>query len=682
MHIFFVTSKLKFHNVGGSCEEYDLIIKGLQAKGNKVTAVSVFSQYNDITDPLDYDYIEEKNIKRDQIGIQNAIYKILKKYEGQADAYHVDGHFFLYGAGLYRRLGGVTPVFAYFNREQISWPENVSALFYKETKKKSLLKRIKKNIRYYLEKTIGTWIASGIDYAWFTNPFLQQEYAKFGFRKGKPFKLIGDPIEYDKSLRKYNIGEDFYQSHIVKGGRVKLFFSSRMIAGKGFDLLLTAFSKIKNKDNFKLILGGTGPEENLVRQMIKDLKLEQYVTLPGWMTKEELHRQLMEADIFVQARWRQDMSSMSLTEAMIFGLPSIVPSGGGIAWVGGESSLTFDPDDPDDLARKIEQLGSNPELRSLKSKNVYKRMHENTADYKKSIPIIEKIIKEVVGIEKKKSLSLQRKIIRKCITLKNINWPWFFRYINKHIWQHYYFIKSKLTDIKYWEMDTEGQKIKLSFNERYHHQQAKSMAEGLDEPILFSIWKACASKVPCGNIIFDIGGYNGAYGITAAKANPNSKVIIVEPDQTNIEHIKKNIEINNINNIKVIEGVLSSDTIEKSFKIHQGGTGGHITSEKNGIKVKSYTIENLVEQENNAPISLMKFDIHGAEKESLISAKNIIKKTNNLAIILEFYPNIHEDTQFWSFLKEVECNWIYLYSRNDDKSKYYFVYKGPQNINN
>ena len=89
------------------------------------------------------------------------------------------------------------------------------------------------------------------------------------------------------------------------------------------------------------------------------------------------------------------MTSLSLTEAMAFGLPSIVPGGGGLEFVAGKSALCFKLDDPDDLAEKIEKLGSDYGLRAELSRQCFIRLHEENMDYKKTIPHLYQILKKL-----------------------------------------------------------------------------------------------------------------------------------------------------------------------------------------------------------------------------------------------------------------------------------------------
>ena len=72
---------------------------------------------------------------------------------------------------------------------------------------------------------------------------------------------------------------------------------------------------------------------------------------------------------------------MSLLTALIFGIPSIVPEGGGLAWMSGKSGELFIDNDPADLAKAIERLGQDTALRTKLSHAASERLMEKTFDH-------------------------------------------------------------------------------------------------------------------------------------------------------------------------------------------------------------------------------------------------------------------------------------------------------------
>jgi glycosyltransferase involved in cell wall biosynthesis len=395
MKIYFITSKLNFVHAGGSVEEFDLMIRTLRELVNDVTAVTVFSHANDIPAELPYRVIKEQITSRGLIGIQKQAYRILKKYERDADVFHIDGHLLLYAAGCYRRLGGRVPVHAFFNRELMCWPDDESTLFRQYKKHVPLFVRMKKKIRWCVERYAGMPIANGIDAASFISPQYRDMYERFGFRRGGI--VTGDPVDFDKIMREGRADEAPYAERATHDGPITLFYSSRMAPGKGFDMLLEGFSRVRSKEQFRLILGGSGPEEPFVRRRIGELNLEPYVTLTGWMSKDELFAQYRRADIFIQADWRLEGTSISLLYAMAFGVPSIIYGGGGLEWVAKDCAICFRYRDPDDLARSIERLGGDAEARQRLSANCRRRIREDELNYRVQIGRMYEEMKRISG---------------------------------------------------------------------------------------------------------------------------------------------------------------------------------------------------------------------------------------------------------------------------------------------
>jgi glycosyltransferase involved in cell wall biosynthesis len=383
MKIYFITSKLNFFKSGGSIEEFDLMMRTLVADGHQVVCVTTFAEDNDIQTELPYTVVVEDIPWRSVHNLQRGVYRIMKKYEHDADFFHVDGHLFLYGAGCYRRMGGKVPVSAFFNRELGFFPADRSTLL--AAKQVSLTRKIKKILRDALERTIGMYLARAIDLRSFISPMYQAMYERSGlYDNGRHF-VMGDPIDFPLLMSKNQITEQSYVSRTDHEGPVQLFFSSRMAPGKGFDLILAGFARVKDKERYRLILGGTGPEEAAIHKMAEELDIMRYITFPGWMTRDDLYAAYKKADVFIQIGWRPEGTSISLLYAMAFGLPSIVPKESGLAWQAGGSALHITNGDHDSVARAIEQLGTDAALRKKLSGECFVRLADEQMDHKKVI---------------------------------------------------------------------------------------------------------------------------------------------------------------------------------------------------------------------------------------------------------------------------------------------------------
>lgn len=401
MHICFITSKLKNESTAsGSVIELEYMIKELTRFGNAVSAVTVFSRGNDLTKPPPYALFEEHCTSPHLFPIQWKVYSILKKYEAKADIFHVDAQY-MYGAGLYRMLGGKRPVFAYLIRPPLIKEKYVSYFFKQRfhlpDELGSVLQRLKYLLRFFIERFLLTPIlASRVDYVSCLNPLLLKEHYDFGLRPAARGLIIGDTYPMDEVMRRAGIREESYRERAGRNEKVMLYYSGRMAPGKGYDLLLEAFARIKDKDRFKLILGGTGPEERMVRETVRALGLESFVELTGWVSRDRMFEYLAQSDIYVFSRWGTTLSALSLMEAMVFGVPLIVPRGTGLAWTAGGSALTFEPENPDDLARVIERLGSVVELRKKLSRVCFERLKDADIDPHQTVVAMNVVMKSLV----------------------------------------------------------------------------------------------------------------------------------------------------------------------------------------------------------------------------------------------------------------------------------------------
>lgn len=391
MKIYWFTSKLNFESAGGSVEEIDFMIRTLQGLGHDVRAVTTHSRRNVVPQSLPYPLIEEDFDSYNPLVMQRRLYRVMKRLEHDADAFVVDGHLFMYGAGAYRLLRGRVPVAAFMNQFMTCWQQYVSSFF--PQPRISLIKKLKQSLRRSLERTVGIPLANRVDMFAFVSPTLRTMYEDFGVRHGSLDIVVGDPIDIAQIRSTGNVTEQSYQSRIKRAPPLTIFFSSRMSPGKGFDMLLQGFARVKNQDDFHVILGGTGPEEKHVQKMVRDLGLEKYVTLPGWVTKEQLMAYYREADMFIQADWWPAGTSISLLYALAFGVPSILPGGGGLQWNAGESALYFPYRDPDALARRIEEMGANPDLRARLSACCNERLSQSDVDYPARIAEMAKHLK-------------------------------------------------------------------------------------------------------------------------------------------------------------------------------------------------------------------------------------------------------------------------------------------------
>lgn len=156
-------------------------------------------------------------------------------------------------------------------------------------------------------------------------------------------------------------------------------------------------------------------------------------------------------------------------------------------------------------------------------------------------------------------------------------------------------------------------------------------------------------------IIFDVGANAGFLSIPLAKdVVPNGEVYSFEPDIDLYDHLCKNIELNNLQNIHVEKLAMQDDPSLKTAKlckrraIHDDGKTnyGLSTIQNNSEYVVGYesvladTIDNFVISKNISSVDLIKIDVEGAEFK-------VLKGAN--ATIMHFHPII-----IYEFSREID----------------------------
>lgn len=135
---------------------------------------------------------------------------------------------------------------------------------------------------------------------------------------------------------------------------------------KGQDILIRAMGILKQTyPNIRCIIGGApgkGQEAQLeqLKQLTSELELTQNITFAGMV--EDIPGFLSQIDIFALPS-RSEGFGIALVEAMAMGVPCVASALEGPEEVlqGGEKGLLFAPEDPEDLARKLQKMLSDLE---------------------------------------------------------------------------------------------------------------------------------------------------------------------------------------------------------------------------------------------------------------------------------------------------------------------------------
>ena len=99
--------------------------------------------------------------------------------------------------------------------------------------------------------------------------------------------------------------------------------AGKLIKIKGFDLAIKSFKIFSDKiSNAKLIIVGDGPELQNLKNLVKELKLEDKIIFENWLPREKLFEKMLSCNVFLFASLR-DGGGEVVVEAMAMGKPVV-----------------------------------------------------------------------------------------------------------------------------------------------------------------------------------------------------------------------------------------------------------------------------------------------------------------------------------------------------------------------
>lgn len=214
------------------------------------------------------------------------------------------------------------------------------------------LRPLKRNLVHHVKKHVDNYCMKHADAIASEGEFQTEVFSKlFGIDKRNVFDLpVGIDIEsIDKTLKQGKLSRrdlGFSSSDLV------LISVNRFEANKDINYLIDAFKLLKARaPNAKLILIGTGPEEEKIRGQIADYNLEDSIVHLKDVPEDSLFNYYALSDMYVSPTLNTG-SIMSIIESMACGLP--VVSTGQDFWVrSGVNGLVVSKGNPEMMAKAI-----------------------------------------------------------------------------------------------------------------------------------------------------------------------------------------------------------------------------------------------------------------------------------------------------------------------------------------
>lgn len=149
-------------------------------------------------------------------------------------------------------------------------------------------------------------------------------------------------------------------------GRVRLLFVGRLANQKGLGYLLQAIAQLSEEDRrvVELELVGSGPEDETLRSMARELGIRENVRFAGWVPRSEIVKHYQAADAFVFPSLDEGLPNVVL-EAMACGKPIVATdiTGNRELVQTGVNGLLVPPADPEALATALDSIMESPDMR-------------------------------------------------------------------------------------------------------------------------------------------------------------------------------------------------------------------------------------------------------------------------------------------------------------------------------
>lgn len=133
--------------------------------------------------------------------------------------------------------------------------------------------------------------------------------------------------------------------------------------------------------------------------------------------------------------------------------------------------------------------------------------------------------------------------------------------------------------------------------------------------------------------IIDVGANIGFLSIKFSKwLSKKGLVIAIEPEPLNVQTLKQILVEKKICNVEVINGAAAEKEGSLFLKINPLNPADHRLSDQ-GIPIRAFAIDSLLNGKVRLPVSLIKIDVQGAEPRVLQGAKNTIAQYKPIIFI-------------------------------------------------
>lgn len=171
--------------------------------------------------------------------------------------------------------------------------------------------------------------------------------------------------------------------------------------------------------------------------------------------------------------------------------------------------------------------------------------------------------------------------------------------------------------------------------------------------------------------LLDIGANGGIFSLLAARrVGAAGRVYAFEPSQREADMLRRNIALNQFENIQVFQGAVSNENGTAKLAISQDGAMNALRQTNHPaqhiqqwIEVATITLDTFLEQNAIDRVDFIKMDVEGAERLVFQGSSRLLKQVEPLTILFESAEVNAEGFGYHvsDFLAELRAQGLWLY---------------------
>ncbi|PIY97313.1 MAG: hypothetical protein COY66_00245 [Candidatus Kerfeldbacteria bacterium CG_4_10_14_0_8_um_filter_42_10] len=161
-----------------------------------------------------------------------------------------------------------------------------------------------------------------------------------------------------------------------------------------------------------------------------------------------------------------------------------------------------------------------------------------------------------------------------------------------------------------------------------------------------------------GQVIFELGANIGYYVLIETNLiGPQGKIYAIEPEPANFALLKRNVEINKLNNVQLFNIAISDQAGNFPFYVTENSNLHSMIEPKDGeykkVMIKTETVDEFLK--GKGEINFIRMDIEGYEYNALRGMRETLEKNPNISLFIELHCNLIGPDKSKAILKDLRA---------------------------